>query len=62
MEDLIMKELCIVSYLTFGVLVVVPIVFILYVISQLGSMCFYLSGKSKHIVYYYEKGFIFLKK
>lgn len=62
MEDLIMKELCIVSYLTFGVLIVLPIVLILYVISQLGAMCLYLSGKSKHIVYYYEKGLIFFKK
>lgn len=62
MEDFIMKELCIVSYLTLGVLVVLPIAFLPYVIGQLGSMCFSISGKSKYIVYYYEKGLRFLKK
>ena len=57
-----MKELCIVSYLTLGVLVVLPIAFLLYIIGQLGSMRFYISGKSKYIVYYYEQGLRFLKK
>lgn len=57
-----MKELCIVLYLTLGVVIVLPIVFLLYIIGQLGSMCFSISEKSKYIVFSYERGMKYLKK